>query len=418
MLLLALATGPACGDRGAGRAESPAGSWRAVLDAPGGQLPFDLAIEAGSDGQLRATVTNGPETAAFTTAALSGRSLTLRFDHYDSEIVATLAPGGAEMDGRWSRQSLRRRDEMLFHAWRRGRDGDLPRFSPPEEPAGSAAVADVSGDWDVLFTDESETSPARAELRQEGERVLGTFLTPTGDYRYLDGDFRRGILRLSCFDGSHAFLFHARALDDGTLAGDFWSRGAYHATWTARSAAGAPGRPPANLPDPFAMTTLRNPTGRLGFTFPDLDGRPVSLADARFAGKVVLVDIFGSWCPNCNDQAPLLAELYRRYRDRGLEIVGLAYEMRGDPAGDAPFVRKYAARHGIEFPLLLAGTSDKSEASLTLPDLSGVLAFPTLVFIGRDGAVKAIHTGFEGPGTGRHHEALRARYEKLIESLL
>jgi len=285
-------------------------------------------------------------------------------------------------------------------------------------------VRDVTGAWDVVFRDETGASPARAELRQEGPRLLGTFLTPTGDYRYLEGDYGDGVLRLSCFDGGHAFLFIARAVDDGTLAGDFWSRGSYHASWTASRARDAATRGSksaaglSSMPDPFGMTSLKNPSGRLRFSFPDLDGRPLSLADPRFTGKVVLVDIFGSWCPNCNDQAPLLEELYAKYHLRGLEIVGLAYEMTGVPSRDALFVRKYAERHQVAYPLLLAGTSDKTEASATLPDLSGVLAFPTLIFVGRDGNVKAVHTGFAGPGTGDHFTELRARYVSLIESLL
>jgi thiol-disulfide isomerase/thioredoxin len=222
------------------------------------------------------------------------------------------------------------------------------------------------------------------------------------------------VLRLSCFDGGHAFLFVAHARKDGALAGDFWSRTASHATWRATRAQS----PTGALPDSFGLTSIKNPSGRLRFTFPDLDGHPVSLGEPRFRGKVVLVDLFGSWCPNCNDQAPVLADLYRRYHDRGLEIVGLAYEMTGERERDAVYVRKYAERHHIVYPLLLAGTSDKSEASETLPDLSGVLAFPTLVFVARDGKVRGIHTGFEGPGTGAHFTNLKGRYEALIEELL
>ena len=144
----------------------------------------------------------------------------------------------------------------------------------------------------------------------------------------------------------------------------------------------------------------------------------MSLADDRFRGKVVLVNIFGSWCPNCNDKAPVLAGWYQRFRDQGLEIVGLAYEFTGDPERDRRQVRRFAERHGIEFPLLLAGLSDKRQAAATLPDLSAVVAFPTTVFIGRDGLVRRIYTGFAGPGTGEHHERLVRKLERLIVELL
>jgi thiol-disulfide isomerase/thioredoxin len=244
--------------------------------------------------------------------------------------------------------------------------------------------------------------------------VTGTFLTPTGDYRYLAGSYEGGLLRLSTFDGAHALLFTAHTQGDGTLQGDFWSRDSYHATWTARRvAAGQP-----VLPDAWSQVGLTNQEGRFGFRFPDLEGRSVASTDPRYAGRVVLVNVFGSWCPNCNDEAPLLAEWYRRYHGRGLEIVGLAYEYTGNAARDTLFVRKFAARHGITYPLLLAGTSDKKLAGKTLPDLTAVLAFPTTVFLGRDGRVRKIYSGFAGPGTGEHHQELVAELERLIEKLL
>ncbi len=384
-----------------------------MLESPGGELPFGLRIEAGEDGRLQGFAINGPEEVPFTSVELEGETVELTYDHYDSKISATLSSKGTEMRGLWVRQARGGKDRMVFHSSREASPDGPGRFGAPMAPGGADVVSDISGQWDVVFTDEDGTSPGRAELVMNGTDLSGTFLTPTGDYRYLAGDYRGGALRLSCFDGAHAFLFHARVQEDGSLAGDFWSRGSYHATWVARLTT-----PDSRMPDPFTLTTLENPSGRLGFSFPDLEGRMVSLQDERFAGKVVLVDIFGSWCPNCNDQAPLLVELYGRYRERGLEIVGLAYEMTGDRDRDARFVRRFADRHGVTFPLLLAGTSDKALASETLPDLSGVLAFPTLVFIGRDGQVEAIHTGFSGPATGDDHANLETRYVELIESLL
>lgn len=402
--------------------EKLAGRWRAVIDSPGGELPFGLRFELLRFGRIWAAAINGEEEVPFTTVKLEQDRLVMGFDHLDSQIEATVSPDGSSMEGFWVRQAGRQRPQMRFRATR----GGTPRFGEPPSPAGDvAAIPDVAGAWDVVFVDDEKSMPARGELRQAqgssqgaGPVVTGTFLTPEGDYRYLEGDYRDGVLRLSCFDGGHAFLFVARARPDGTLAGDFWSRSSYHATWTARRPADGATPRADGLPDPFGQTVLTSASGRLRFSFPDTDGRTVSSDDPRFAGKVLLVDIFGSWCPNCNDQAPLLVDLYRRYHPRGLEIVGLAYEMTGDPRRDAVFVKRFAQRYGIGWPLLLAGTSDKAEASATLPDLSGVLAFPTLVFVGRDGGVKAIHTGFAGPGTGRHHEELKAEYVRLIESLL
>lgn len=384
------------------------GTWRAVLLSPGGDLPFTLEIRQAED-RLTASAVNGDERAPFSEVALDGTGVTLHIDWYDSRIDAErVAPD--RLEGRWQKTVPGGISSLEFVATR----GAAERFEPAPQRAAPAAVADVSGAWRAQFTDEDGTEVAQAEFRQQGSRVLGTFLTPTGDYRFLEGSYESGLLRLSTFDGAHAFLFTARANDDGTLAGDFWSRDTYHATWTAQRT----GDEEPVLPDAWSLAGLTNDEGTFHFAFDDLDGDALASDDPRFDGRVVLVNIFGSWCPNCNDKAPLLAEWHRRYADQGLEIVGLAYEFSGDPERDRVFVRRFAERHGIEFPLLLAGISDKRAAAETLPDLSAVIAFPTSVFIGRDGRVRKVHSGFSGPGTGAHYDRLVAELEGLIEALL
>ena len=398
------------------------GTWRAELASPGGPLPFTLRIFE-QDGGLAAVAVNGEEEAPFSHVRPSDTGVELAMEWYDSEIRAELDRfDGLDMKGEWRKTAPEGDSRLPFKASR----NDLPdrpaapRFAPMaplDFATGSPdpAVPDsVEGHWAMEFTDEDGTEPARGEFRQEGTRVTGTILTPVGDYRYLEGTFELGRLRLSTFDGAHAFLFDGEAKVDGSLYGQFWSRDSYHARWTARPISADE----RVLPDAWELVGLTNEEGRFSFSFPDLDGHLVSLEDDRFQGKVVLVNIFGSWCPNCNDKAPVLAEWYRRYRGRGLEIVGLAYEFSGDPERDGRQVRRFAERHGVEYPLLLAGTSDKEKAAESLPDLGAVVAFPTTVFIGRDGLARRIHTGFAGPGTGERYKRLLARLEGQIEVLL
>ncbi len=397
------------------RAEAPKpaaieGTWRAVLMSPGGELPFTLRIRRRGN-PLGAVIVNGAERAPVSEVDVTGNSVALRFDWYDSLILATVSNDGNAMAGEWIKTGSKGASHMPFRATR----GELPRFQPA--PATKPhSINDVSGIWKAVFVDADGTSPARGEFHQDPgtNHVTGTFLTPTGDDRYLEGSFENGILRLSTFDGAHAFLFQARAASDGTLAGDYWSRDSYHATWTATRTDDAG----AALPDGWKDVALTNADGRFQFRFPDLEGHPVSLSDDRFRGKVVLVNIFGSWCPNCNDEAPLLAAWDRKYRGQGLEIVGLAYELTGDAARDSRMVRRFATRHKIRYTLLLAGVSDKAKASATLPDITRVLAFPTSIFVGRDGKVRKIYSGFAGPGTGKHYDELRTEIESLIDTML
>jgi thiol-disulfide isomerase/thioredoxin len=330
--------------------------------------------------------------------------LLLAIDHYDSLVTAVVGERGRRLDGDWRKTTgPAKQARLAFHAVAGGL-GESPASN-------AAAVEPIVGRWSVDFESDDEPAVAIFSSGPSGE-ILGTFLTTTGDYRYLAGTYEEGRLRLSCFDGAHAFLFDARLAENGTLAGDFWSRDSWHDTWTARR------DPHAAMPDAFELTRWVGGKDLDEMTFPDLDGRPRSLGDAEFAGRARILEVFGSWCPNCNDAAAYLAELHREYGPRGLSIVGLAFEMTGEFERDAEQVRRYAKHHGLQFPLLVAGVSDKALASESFPLLDRIRSYPTTIFLHADGRLRAVHQGFAGPATGKAHEELRARFRGLIEELL
>ncbi len=398
LLLASCATAPA--------PELRPGSWQAWLDSPGGELPFVLELR-GEGASLEATLVNGEEHAPVSHAALDGSVLTLRIDPYGATVVATLSPDGSRLDGRWAKTAAAGANSGLeFHASR----DERPRFGEAAA-ADPETIARIDGRWSVKF--ESDDQPAVGIFRVAGDGTAsGTFLTTTGDYRYLSGHVHGARLRLSTFDGAHAFLFDATLQDDGTLAGEFWSRDNWHENWSARKDQGAA------LPDAFELTRWVGGTELSDVVFPDLDGRPTSLDDPRFAGRARIVEIFGSWCPNCNDATRFLVELDRTYRDRGLSIVGLAFEMTGELERDTEQVRLYAEHHGADYPMLIGGVSDKQEASRSFPLLDRIRSFPTTIFMDADGRVRAVHQGYAGPATGEANRELRLRFETLIQELL
>lgn len=403
-LLFSGATGPAPGQD----ARTEAGTWRAWLEAPGGELPFGLVLEPREQAPgWRAVVRNGPEAIAVPTVAWDGETLLLGFDHYDSRIRASRGPGGA-LHGTWEKHlGPGRSARMAFHATPCAAD-DAARFLPL---AASAPPADLSGRWSVAF--ESDPLPAVAVFEQTGGVLSGTFLTATGDYRTLAGDVTGERLRLSVFDGAHAFLFHASLDAEGRLEGDFWSRDSWHETWSARRDAAAA------LPDPFAQTTWDEGVSLAELVVPDLSGTLRSLGAPEYAGRAIVLQLFGSWCPNCHDEGAYLAELDRRYRERGLSILGLAFELDGDLERDAAQVRRYAERHGCEYPFFVVGSAEsKAVASQAFPAIDRLRSYPTTVFLHGDGRVRAVHSGFAGPATGPEHQALRREFEGLIEELL
>ncbi|MCG8406343.1 MAG: TlpA family protein disulfide reductase [Phycisphaerales bacterium] len=393
--------------------ESQTLRYRSVLHSPGGELPFFLELDKANS---RAWIINGTERIEIPEVTLANK-VVLSIDHYDSKIEATrdLRPEHSNNNGRKPLRGVWRKrigedqwTQLDFSA----RLGPEYRFKPIPKPAHlKKEIPPVSGRWSVKFSKSEETAIGLFKESPDGD-VQGTFLTNTGDYRYLSGSYEYGRLRLSCFDGAHAFLFDAQMQPDGVLKGDFWSRDVWHETWTARR------DDQVRLPDGFSLTKWTNRAALKNLRFPDLDGNLRSPADPAFAGKARIIEVFGSWCPNCHDSSAHLVELDRRYRDRGLSIVGLAFEVTGDLNRDAKQVRRFAKRHNVQYPILIAGLADKKKASGALPILDEIRAYPTTIFLRADGTIHAVHTGFSGPATGEAHRRLRRHYETIIEELL
>lgn len=386
------------------------GSWRAWLSTPGGELPFALELTTEPDGEWNAVVTNGPERIEVPVVRVDAETVVLDIDYYDSRIEARVEDGGRSLAGTWSK---RRGPDEVAKLDFRAMHGELPRFWPIRHERGTEfrPLADLQGDWRVEFKKEADGAVARFSINEDG-KVLATFLTPTGDYRYLEGVFDGVVLRLSCFDGAHAFLFHAEFTPKGTLTGDFFSGAHWHDTWTARREVGA------TLADPWKLTTARAGVDLAALSYLTPEGESVSLADPGFAGRVRIVEVFGTWCPNCLDASALLKDLHARYAADGLSIVGLAFEVTGDRARDSAQIKKYAERLAIDYPLLLAGQSKKDLASRAFPLVDRVRSYPTFVFLDRTGRARAVYTGFSGPATGADHERLEREFDELIRTLL
>ncbi|MEM8713812.1 MAG: TlpA disulfide reductase family protein [Planctomycetota bacterium] len=379
-----------------------AGKWRGSLMLPGGGLTFGIDFEE-EDAGLRAILLNGEERRAAGIVEETESGVVIPLPPYQSRLVATLEGGGEALVGRWQRDKGEGWvDELPFAA--------IAGAEPLELGAvPGAAVAAMSGRWSVDFAKDDEDAVGLFSIDSLG-RARGTFLTTLGDYRYLAGYSSGTELLLGCFDGAHAFLFTATMQENGGLKGEFWSRGSYHDTWTAVKDS------EASLPDDFALTAWVGGVPLSELTFPDEDGEAHALDDPAFAADARLLVVFGTWCPNCNDLTEYLVQLDEQYE--GLGIVGLAFEMGDDPKKHAQAVRDYRAHHGAQYPILIGGTADKAEASKAFPLIDQVRAYPTTVFMDREGNVSAVHTGFSGPATEDAHATLKTRFESEIESLL
>jgi thiol-disulfide isomerase/thioredoxin len=374
---------------------SPAGSWRAVLDLAGGALPFRIEIDRAGNG-WRGRLCNGTACEPFSSVRMDGDSVRLEMADYDARVTASVRP-----------------DSLIGYYHNVGSNG--PRTIPFRAMRGSWPVTRASsrllGRWNATYLLEGATSPRVFVLRNEADGFRGTVISSTTDYGPFAGTVVGDSFAIGLFDGSFVYLLTGK-LEGDTLRGVFHAGLRTQTLWTAVRSTGV-----AHLKSPTEITHAVS-SAPLRFSFPDLGGRMVGNDDARFRGKVVLVDIFGSWCPTCHTATPELLRLYRRYHARGLEMVGLAFEATGDTAIDARQVRRYRDKFGIPFPLLLAGINDDESLATALPQLQGLTAFPTIVFLGRDGRVRRVHAGFHGLAAGPQHARMVREFEAQIEGLL
>lgn len=382
-------------------AEPTVGAYRATLKLPGGEAPFGLEVARENEGFVLILV-NGAERTRVPNVKIADGELSATFPGYENSLRASMSRKGLEgtvtLIKAGGVEQVIPFKATLNESYRFFADANTDN-------------ADVAGRWAVTFTsDDGKTTQAVALLEQQHDRVTGTVMTPTGDHRFLEGQVHGDEVLLSTFAGGLAYLYKLKIAPGGALIGDYWQGLKSHEKVEANRNA------EAELEQ--IATTLKPEAGRFDFTFKDVDGQSVSLSDERFRGKVVLVTLGGTWCPNCHDEAAFLVPFYKEYHDKGFEIVALMFERHGEFDKAAKAVRGFQGDLGIEYPLLIAGVADDDDPARKLPTLSGVYGYPTSIFIDKHGQVRKIHTGFMGPATGAHHQEYVAEFRGLVDELL
>lgn len=378
------------------------GVWRGALKtATGNDIPFNFEI-TDTAGKKQMTIFNGSERFKVTDVNVNGDSVAIKMPLFESEFKLKLSNGA--LSGKWIKHLADSDAVMEFNAMH----NIAWRFKSDKKPA-----ANISGRWAVGFGEGEEKDFAVGEFKQTDAKLTGTFLTTTGDYRFLEGVVNGDSLYLSCFDGGHAYLFNAKIKGDSLTAGKFYAGHTGTDVWAAVKDANA------KLPDAYSLTALKPGFKKISFTFKDLNGKNVSLTDERFKNKVVIVQIMGSWCPNCMDESAYLVNYYKKYQPKGVEIVGLAYERTTDFARSQKALQQLKDRFNIPYPILITGyTPARGEAAKSLPMIEKVLGFPTTIIIDKKGDVRKIHTGFSGPGTGSYYLEFISEFEQLTDNLL
>ncbi len=381
------------------------GNWHARLQRPDGrQLVFTFTV---SDSARKKVIhiINASERLLVDNIRQAADSVIVNLPFFDAAFHIKIV-NADRMEGFYTRRLATGEQRMPFTA-----TYNLPRFPVTAQP-----LFDISGKWSVAFSAPGNiVTWAVGEFSQAGNRLTGTFLTTTGDYRYLEGVVSGDSLKLSTFDGSHAYVFTARVHNDTLISGGYFFAGLEGLQkWTARR------DPNASLPDAYRETTLKGSESTLDFTFKNTDGKRVSIKDPRFRNKVVVIQLMGSWCPNCMDETAFLSAYYNANRQRGVEVVALAYELTTDFNRSRQSLQKFQSRFEVKYPVLVTGVAvtDSMRTEKTLPQITTIKAFPTSLFLDKSGKVRKIHTGFSGPGTGVHYERFKKEFNDTIDALL
>ena len=377
-------------------AQSLAGRWDATVTVNGVVIPFRFEL-SGQGGNVKGSFFNGDDRITSSSGEFENGSLVLNWDDHAAKVEAAYRDGALE--GKYIRVG---RDEKSNYPFTAKRHVPVPV---------SKDAPTIAGQWLIPAESPKGEKAWRFIVHQKGPEVSAAILRIDGDTGALTGAYHDGKFVLSHFDSARPMLLEVTLQKDGSL--ELLENGKTKRTAVRWDEAHAKGLPEPT--DPLKNTSVKDPNEPFQFHMPDLNGRMVSNTDAKFRGKVVLVNIMGSWCPNCHDEAPFLAELYKKYRDQGLEIVGLSFE-EAEQLKDLARLRAYIKRYDIQYTVLVGG--EPSEAKEKLAQAVNWNSWPTTFFLGRDGLVREVHAGFPSSASGELFQQAKEEFTAEVQKLL
>lgn len=376
------------------------GIWLVELNVMDNQeLPFNLTVAKKDDGSYKMQIYNAEEVIDVDEIEIKGDSIRMQTPVFEGYLVGTFTEN--KIQGQFIKESL---DRIVPFTAVYGIEDRFPAKLKKTE-------RNVTGIWETYFSpDLEEEYVGKGIFLQEDSKVTGTFRTTTGDYRFLEGILDGDSLKLSSFDGAHAFLFTAK-VTDSSMNGNFYSGNHFKEPFVANRNDGF------ELPNPDSLTFLNEGYDKLAFSFPDSDGNMISLSDKKYQNKVVIVQLMGTWCPNCLDETKFLVDYLKQ--DSNVEVIGLAFESAKTKEIAFKAINRLKERVAVNYPILLAqyGSYDKKKAQEKLPMLNHILSYPTTIFIDKNGDVRKIHTGFNGPATGEKYVEFKKDFNALITQL-
>jgi thiol-disulfide isomerase/thioredoxin len=372
-----------------------------------GELPFNFTVNYTDATHFYIEISNGTERIRCDSIAYGWDKATahdtmnIYFPEYQSYIHADIR--GNLMAGEWI---VTTKDNYRIPF--RAKSGQGHRFTTMQVPPS----IDLSGEWATLFgINEEKPEKAIGEFRQKVNHLEGTFRTETGDYRFLEGTVQGDKFSMSCFDGSHAFLFSGKIKGD-SLLGEFRSGTHYKTLWTAWR------DPKFKLGNPDSLTTVNKGSQNMQFNLKTPEGKSIKYPSVDFDGKVRIFTVSGTWCPNCRDEQVFLKEYFQNNPTKAKQsaVTVLSFERGKDIFKINKQLTNYKKQLGIPFDIVYAGNATTADATKILPFLNKIMAFPTMIIVDKKGKIQRVHTGFDGPATSKHAE-FKQNFADLMEQM-
>ena len=380
------------------------GNWHAEL-ALNDRLFLPFNLEFSKVKKFKIAVINAAEEIQLTKICYKSDSIHAYFPEMDGKLVFKVDEFGKYLRGYWLDNRKHKNIKIPLSAY----FSNDPRFSFPASNFITQPFV-IDGRWEVKFSpDQKDESNALGIFKSNGNTISGTFQTETGDYRFLEGNISGANFALSSFDGAHAYVFTGEIKGD-SINGVFYSGSKYRTTWTALR------NENASLRNPDSLSYLISKNEHFVFNHAkQLNGKPFLFSSANYQNKVVIIQIMGTWCPNCLDETKVLKELYNDLHTSGLEIISVCYEADLEQKKQLKKLKDFKKRSKIPYTILYGGLASKELASSDFGMLNQVMSFPTSIFIGKDGNVWGIHTGFNGPATGEAYTNFKNKIRYEIE---
>jgi thiol-disulfide isomerase/thioredoxin len=379
-----------------------AGYWQGQMHYANAIVPFIFKVSLSEVGQeLTVTLINGDEQLQIDNVKVKGDSIFIPMHAFDATIKASFTANS--MTGQWIKHY--KKDSSIPFTGRLAR----PRFVGQN----SKHVAAVKSELNMTFVPEfGSPYPAIGMFEQTGRHITGTVITEVGDFRFFEGIVDGDSLKLSSFDGAHAFLILGKK-SGNTWQGTFVFDNGYEELWETHAG------DTAILPDPFVEIATEDDADQQPFFDILSAGSGFNQLDAsEYDNKVLIIQLLGSWCPNSLDETRFLVEWYAKNKAANVEILAVFFEMNYSQDYGLRRISEYVASNNIPYSTTLGGPANKGQAALAFPFVNKLNAFPTLMILDKTGKVRFMHRYFQGPATGSRYNDFGTRFDKLINDLL